>query len=209
MGTKERRERERDAVRTKILDAARTLFVAHGYEGVSMRAIAEQIEYSPTLIYQHFKDKDALLQELCGEDYDRLTAEFQGLLQIPNPLERIRQCGRKYVQFALAYPNHYRLTFMTPLPLRPTEEELQQKKGKPEYDAYALVQLLVKMAAEEGALRDPNPDIDLITQTLWAGIHGVVTLEIVFGCDKWTPWKPLPERINAMLDALGNGLFAR
>jgi AcrR family transcriptional regulator len=208
MGSKERRERERDAVRTKILDAARTLFVANGYEGVSMRAIAEQIEYSPTLIYQYFKDKEALLQELCSEDFDRLADEFRDLLQIADPLERIRQCCRKYAQFALAYPNHYRLTFMTPLPLEPTEEELQQKKGTPEYDAYALVQLLVTMAAQEGALREPHPDIDLMTQTLWAGIHGVIALEIVFGCDKWTPWKPLPERTEAMINALGYGLFA-
>ena len=65
MGISERRERDRQAVRSKILDAARDLFAAEGYDAVTMRRIAEAIEYSPTTIYLHFKDKDALIRELC------------------------------------------------------------------------------------------------------------------------------------------------
>ena len=70
MGSKERRERERDAVRTKILDAARELFVAHGYGGVSMRAIADKIEYSPTVVYKHFEDKEALITGTLVSELD-------------------------------------------------------------------------------------------------------------------------------------------
>jgi len=62
MGIIERRERERKAVRKKILDAARELFVAEGYDAVTMRRIAETIEYSPTAIYFHFKDKETLIR---------------------------------------------------------------------------------------------------------------------------------------------------
>jgi len=62
MGVKERREREKTETREIILDAARELFLAEGYEGVSMRKVAEKIEYSPTAIYIHFKDKDDLFR---------------------------------------------------------------------------------------------------------------------------------------------------
>ena len=59
MGVKERREREKSETRDKILDAARELFVTEGYEGVSMRKVAQKIEYSPTAIYVHFPDKSS------------------------------------------------------------------------------------------------------------------------------------------------------
>src|ERR1700692_2619553 len=99
MGTKERRERERDAVRTRVLDAARELFALHGYEGVSMRGIAEKIEYSPTMIYQHFKDKETLIKELCYSDFRELADALQDTLKIADPIERLRKCGEEYVRF--------------------------------------------------------------------------------------------------------------
>ena len=209
MGTKERRERERDAVRTKILDAARTLFASEGYEGVSMRAVAEKIEYSPTLIYQYFKDKETLIKELCYADFGTLAERLNGMLEVADPIESLRQCGREYVKFAIAYPNHYRLMFMTPLPVRGDKAEREERQGKPETDAYAFLVMLVQKAAGAGALRDANADANLVAQTLWAGLHGVIALEIVMCCDdEWTVWKPLSMRTEAMLDALGGGLFA-
>ncbi len=66
MGVKERREREKSETRDKILDAARELFVTEGYEGVSMRKVAEKIEYSPTAIYVHFADKNELFHEFAA-----------------------------------------------------------------------------------------------------------------------------------------------
>jgi AcrR family transcriptional regulator len=209
MGTRERREREREEVRTKILDAARVLFAAQGYDGVSMRAIAEKIEYSPTLIYQYFEDKETLIKELCYADFGALAERLIATLEIPDPLERLRQCGREYVTFGITYPNHYRLMFMTPLPVKAHEAEWEEAKGKPETDAYALLQLLVQKAAEEGGLRDAKADVDLVSQTLWAGLHGVIALEIAMRCDKdWAMLRPLEERTEAMLAALSDGLFA-
>jgi AcrR family transcriptional regulator len=85
MGTKERREREKDQTRTAILDAARELFVSLGYEGVSMRAIAEKIEYSPTVIYNYFRDKEALISELCQSDFGRLAEQLHETAASPTP----------------------------------------------------------------------------------------------------------------------------
>ena len=114
MGIVERRERERVEVRRKIMDAARELFATEGYEKVTMRRIAEAIEYSPTTIYHHFEDKDDLVNALCEEDFSRLLAVFQGQLPPKDPVEWVRQLGRSYARFGLENPNHYRFMFMTP-----------------------------------------------------------------------------------------------
>jgi AcrR family transcriptional regulator len=207
MGTKERRERERDAVRTKILDAARELFAAQGYDGVSMRAIAEKIEYSPTVIYQYFRDKEALVTELCCADFLGLAQELAESQQIEDPVERLLHCGQAYARFATSHPNHYRLMFIDPLPANYEGSEAAEYKGKPEFDAYALLLGQVRAVAAAGRLRDATANPGLVAQTLWAGIHGVVSLEIALGCEKCIEWRPLEERVRAMLTTLAAGIF--
>src|SRR6516225_5821051 len=101
LGTIERRERERQELRTRILDAARELFAEQGYDAVTMRGIAERIEYSPTAIYFHFKDKEALLRELCDTDFATLALKFRNIASIADPIERLRQIGRVYTTFAI------------------------------------------------------------------------------------------------------------
>lgn len=208
MGTKERRERERDAVRVKILDAARELFALQGYEGVSMRGIAEKIEYSPTLIYQHFKDKEMLIKELCYADFDKLSETLLATAQIADPRERLLKCGEEYIRFAITHPNHYRLMFMSPLPVKDDDAERLEIQGRPERDAYALLQQHVRSVAAAGGLRDHGADVDLVAQTLWAGVHGVVALHLALECDPWISWRPLEVRTREMLQTLATGLFA-
>ena len=109
MGVKERREREKSETRDKILDAARELFVTEGYDGVSMRRVAEKIEYSPTAIYVHFADKQELFHELCQQDYARLAEVFQSSNMPTDPIERLKQIGSTYIDFGMRFPNHYKL----------------------------------------------------------------------------------------------------
>src|SRR5262245_620413 len=131
MGTAERRDRERQEMQTLILDAARELFATEGYEAVTMRKIAEKIEYSPTAIYFHFKDKLALLRELCDRDFAAFAAVLQRTAGVQDPVERLRRLGYAYVDFALEHPNHYRFLFMTAHPaLSPEESAIQ--KGNPD-----------------------------------------------------------------------------
>src|SRR6266516_4847160 len=99
MGVKERREREKIETREIILDAARELFAAEGYDGVSMRKVAEKIEYSPTAIYVHFKDKEELFHELCRQDFAHLQQVMTSSAMPSDPLERLRQIGRNYIEF--------------------------------------------------------------------------------------------------------------
>jgi AcrR family transcriptional regulator len=208
VGIEERRQRERDEVRERILDAARELFVECGYEGVTMRKVAERIEYSPTTIYLHFADKETLFRDLCGADFAQLAAVFQKLALIPDPLERLRACALEYIQFAVDHPNQYRLMFLTPRPAAPAPDtEDLARKGNPNEDAYAFLYQIVGAAIEAGLFRPEYTDRQLICQTLWAAVHGVASLEITHKCDVWISWAPLSDRAQTMLNGILRGLL--
>ncbi len=136
MGTKERREREKRQVREEILAAARALFAEHGYEKVTMREIAKRIEYSPTAIYLHFADKQAVIHALCEADFLKLRKQFGKIAAIADPIERLRETGRAYCTFALKHPNHYRLMFMESLPVPRLDENHEIEKGNPDQDLH-------------------------------------------------------------------------
>jgi AcrR family transcriptional regulator len=207
MGVKERRERERTETREKILDAARELFIEEGFDGVSMRKIAERVEYSPTAIYMHFADKEQLFMEICHEDFRRLAQSLVGLAQVPDPVERLRRIGDAYIEFGVQNPNHYRTMFMTPHPPIANSEEALKGKGNPEEDAYELLRATVQEALSAGAFREYLTDADLIAQTLWGGAHGVVSLQIAKCDDEWVPWCDIKERARTMTDSLLDGLL--
>ena len=208
MGPKQRREREKEEVKQKILDAARELFVEHGYEAVSMRKIAEKIEYSPTAIYLHFEDKDALLDELCGNDYRTLAHRFIDFAQIKDPIERLRRSGLAYLDFALSHPQHYRLMFMTPTPDRPPSAENLAYKGKPEEDAYAFLRATLAQAIEEKRLRPEYTDPDLLAQMAWSSLHGVVSLHIAKKLQpEWIDPRPPRETAKHMMELLVRGIL--
>lgn len=200
MGVKERREREKSETRDKILDAARELFVTEGYEGVSMRKVAEKIEYSPTAIYVHFADKEELFRELCHQDYARLAEVFQSSAISADPIERLKQIGAIYIDFGMRYPNHYKFMFMTPHPQHELDEVDREMMGNPESDAYAFLKWAVQQAIDAGCFHEGIRDAELVSQTLWASVHGVISLEIAKGCDAWVDWRPIEDRAQFMLD---------
>ncbi len=207
MGVKERRERERSETRDKILDAARELFITKGYDGVSMRKVADRIEYSATAIYEYFDDKDALFHELCQQDFARLAAVFQSRSMAADPIERLKQIGQTYIDFGLNYPNHYKLMFMTPHPVAELDEREREIKGNPEVDAYAFLKHTVEQAIAAGVFREEFHDAELVSQTLWAAVHGVISLEIAKHCDEWVDWRPMEKRTRAMLDSVLRGML--
>jgi len=207
MGIKERRERERSETRDKILDAARELFVTQGFEGVSMRKVAEKIEYSPTAIYVHFADKQELFRELCHQDYARLAEVFQSSVMSTDPVERLKQIGAIYIDFGTRYPNHYKFMFMTPHPPHEPDEVDREMMGNPEKDAYAFLKWAVQQALDAKCFRQELTDAELLSQTLWASVHGVISLHIAKGCDPWVDWRPMRDRAELMLDVTLRGLM--
>jgi AcrR family transcriptional regulator len=212
MGTKERRDRERDELRSKILDAARTLFVEQGYEAVSMRKIADAIEYSPTAIYAHFTDKAALMQQLCEHDFQSLAHVFHDLALINDPVERIRQTGHTYIRFAAENPHHYRFMFMTPHAEIQGECEIKQayerdpNKDNPNENSYLFLLLACEQAINEGRLRPELTDPQLVAQTFWAAVHGVASIEVTFKNDPWVQMASLKDRATTMIDGILRGI---
>src|SRR5215471_14493058 len=113
MGVIERRERDRQAVRREIIDAARALFIEEGFEKTSMRKIADKIEYSPTTIYLYFNDKRELLESICEETFGKFVKLLQKIDKgQEDPIQRLHSVLKAYVEFALKNPNDYMLTFM-------------------------------------------------------------------------------------------------
>jgi AcrR family transcriptional regulator len=207
MGVKERRERQKVALRERILAVARELFVTEGYEAVSMRKIADRLEYSPTAIYLHFKDKEALIRELCDRDFLALAHEMQAIAAVADPIERLRAVGTAYLEFGLRYPNHYRLMFMTQHPPhRPEDSAIH--RGNPDEDAYALLQTTVREAFIRKQLVPEVRDPELLAQTLWAGIHGIVSLHITKkATEGWIQFKPAAETAAFMMQLLFDGIL--
>jgi AcrR family transcriptional regulator len=207
MGVKERREREKSETRDKILDAARELFISEGYEGVSMRKVAEKIEYSPTAIYVYFADKNELFCELCHQDYARLAEIFRSSAMSSDPIERIRQIGEIYADFGARYPNHYRFMFMTPHPPHEFDDEDRELHGNPEKDAYAFLKWAVQQAIDAECFREGLCDAEILSQTLWAAVHGVISLQIAKYNDPWVEWRPMQARAEMIVDVALRGLM--
>jgi AcrR family transcriptional regulator len=200
-----RRERERADTRQKILDAARKKFVGNGYEATTMRAIAEEAEYTATAIYHHFRNKDALLTELCSIDFRALAQAFLRIGRVPDPLERLARIGEAYVDFAHANPMQYRLMFMTPRPEGFGTHEGHQ--GDPSEDAYGLLRQTCAEAIASGRLRPELDDPDALAQIAWAAVHGLVSLQIVKGDDASFKWHDARELARSSCATLIRGML--
>ena len=112
MGTKERQDRERQAVTASILSAARDLFVAEGYQSVSIRKIAERIEYSPAAIYSYFAGKDDIFLALAAEGFHLLDEKVRSAMKTGDPLEDVRGCWWAFYEFSQEQPAYFLLMFV-------------------------------------------------------------------------------------------------
>ncbi len=206
MPPKPKTESERLQLRNLIMDAARELFISRGLEAVTMREIAKRIDYSATSIYLHFADKEALIRAVCDTDFLALADALKNNLAITDPVERMLAFGRGYAEFALNYPNHYRMMFMTEHPpFDPANSRIQQNNA--EQDAYFQLKTVVDKVFLAGKFKPDLNDVDLIAQTIWAGMHGVCALQISMANDIWVNWASIEQRLQMMQLTLMRGLL--
>ncbi len=112
MRRKERRQRVQQEIKQSILDAAREIALAEGWSNVTMRKIADRIEYSHAAIYDYFENKDVLLLELVHEGFHLLEADLKlARAQAHDPEEAMRLIAHGYLGFAWRYPELYRLMY--------------------------------------------------------------------------------------------------
>ncbi len=125
MGISERKEREKHEKRRMILDTAIQLFIDEGYENVSIRKIADKIEYSPATIYLYFQDKDEILSNLQQEGFVKFYNFLHQAESVTDPRERVKELGRMYVRFGLEHPEYYDLMFYS----QSSDEKIRRNKG--------------------------------------------------------------------------------
>ena len=205
MGVAQRKAREKEELKQQILDAARELFVRDGYESVSMRKIANKIEYSPATIYTYFKDKDEILDCLCEETFLKLSQEKLAAVHkmTGDPLEILKKGMETYIRFGLDHPEHYIVTFILRAPLYDKPGQYETRKAKAGKDCIDNMRRIVRRYMEEGKIK--NADLEETSQSLWAGIHGLTALLIT------KPGFPFVEReklIQRTLEVLVRGVSA-
>jgi AcrR family transcriptional regulator len=177
MGIAERKEREKQKMRRLILETAMKLFLKEGFEKVTMRRIAEKIEYSPATIYLHFRDKDEILYALHSEGFEELYRRQQSILPIKDPLQRLRRHGEIYLSFALEKPEYYDLMFIMRNPAKKIREEKAWDIG---LRSYEFLRKNVDECMKAGVLPKANPDAAAFS--LWAHVHGIASLIIRGRC---------------------------
>lgn len=197
-------KRSKSDLRQEILDAARELFVLEGYENVSMRKIAQRIDYSPTTIYLYFQDKADLLDSLCEEAFGKL---FDRLQQIPQeglaPLASLRLGMQAYIEFGLDNPQHYAVTFMkTPPSPSDIERVLHSRSHELGMKAFGLLRKSLQACVDSGDIH-PGLDVECAGQTFWAAMHGLVALLI--SCPHF-PWAERDRLIDQFLNLQIAGL---
>lgn len=176
MGIKERKERHREDLKTRILEAAKKLFVTEGYEATSIRKIAAEIEFSPTTIYLYYKDKTDIAYALHQEGFGLLRERFSTLAYVDDPFERLKAMGKGYIQFAIDHPDFYELMFILKEPmqyLQAHHPDDEWEEGERVFDA--LIET-VEGCKARGYFHDIQAEE--MAMLSWSVVHGLCSLHI-------------------------------
>lgn len=192
MSIVERREREKEHMRRLILDTAMKLFIEEGYENVSIRRIAEKIEYSPATIYLYYKDKDEILYRLHEDGFTELIKRQKTTLSIKQPLERLHRLCEIYISFALKNREYYNLMFIMKAPMRKLNKEWPCG-----YDSYKILRQTVEECIQAGKL--PAANLDAATIAMWSFVHGFASL-IIRGRLRMVPEEQLSAIIKEVME---------
>jgi AcrR family transcriptional regulator len=185
--------------RGEILDAAKRLFIQEGFGNATMRRIAAEVGVSPTALYLHFADKEAILQAIADDYFSELLVRLRETQGIEGPtLGRLRRGLRAYVDFGLDRIDEYRLTF----------QSRQARSGAgpcAEADAADMTFEALEKSVEDllaaGIFRAGNKD--KIAETIWVCLHGVTSALVDLSAKITTPPDAL---IESVIDTIISGL---
>jgi len=186
--------------RAEILEAAERIFVAEGYEGATIRKIADEVGVSSTALYMHFQDKGQILMEICAGTLGLLLERNADIAAKPlDAVVRVRMMLEAYMRWGLEHPNAYQLVFSAPRPVSAAQwpEDTADMGAK----CYEIFSGVVREIAACGRLRTGTAGS--AAQALWMSCHGVVALKA--SRPKFS-WAEPDELINVTLDGLLNGL---
>lgn len=158
-------------VERELIAAAEAVLAREGPAGVTVRAVAAEARVAPMSVYNRFAGKDGLVEALLVIGFDRLREAMERGAE-PGPRDRLRGCGLRYREFALANPHLYAVMFGDAIPHELDSEAVE------EHALAALGALVrqVELAAAAGVIAAPDPAET--AQHLWSAVHGAVSLEL-------------------------------
>ena len=175
MGSAERRVREKEELKSRILESAKKLFVEKGIQNVTIRKIAADIEYSVGTIYLYYTDKTDILHDLHTQGFTQLFLSMSELYSIDEPMDRLVHIGRKYMEFALSNPDMYDLMFTQEAPM-----EFLDKLEKKEWDegkaGFSLIRDTVKDCMDVGYFE--GHQLESMGYLIWSAVHGMCSLYV-------------------------------
>lgn len=165
MGVAERKNREREARERRITAAARQIAEAEGWSAVTVRRLADEIEYTQPVLYSHFKNRDAIVGAVALEGFREIKKVLQHAAQGPTDSRQAREdVAIAYLDFARDHPALYEAMFTM-------STDLQfAKAGTPSElrEAFEVLAAVVPPSCR---------DVDVATETFWAALHGLAQLE--------------------------------
>jgi AcrR family transcriptional regulator len=202
MGIAERRAREKDELRQKILAAASELFVENGFDNVSMRKVADKIEYAASTIYLYFKNKNELIAGICADAFEALNDRLEEIERRELPaLDAFLAGVRCYIAFGLENPHQYRLVFSNPVP----EQFDEEFKDVNALGLQALDHLArsIEKCRQAGVFTETDPRID--AYVIWMILHGVTSVIITDHGRHHMPWPSQETLIDRALQMVLSG----
>jgi AcrR family transcriptional regulator len=204
----QRKLRESEQRRKDIIKAVRALIKAGGAREITLRKVAQSAGFSTTVLYNLFQNKATLITQAMDSDLLDLVRAMRNAADasLP-PLENIRRVGRAYVTFGMRHPDQYALVFMERRPHAPVESS-RVEHGNQAQDPYAFAcQLFADLAAEGQITSD---QAEAMAQIFWEGLHGMVSLRLVFGENEpWFEHDEFNRHLDALIDVLLTGILHR
>jgi AcrR family transcriptional regulator len=164
-----RRQQHRDEARKMILEAAAELTAESSFSGFSVRALVERCGYSAPTIYHYFGDKHGLLDALVEDSLQDLVRDMREVPILPDPLETVRALTLCFGNWGLKNPTYYHLL------TQPRAEDAKPLAAG-ETSAGMLTDPLAQLVDEE---RIEESELDLLRQSLWACLHGLISLPAI------------------------------
>ncbi len=193
-----RKEKQKQEIRSLILEESMKLFVEEGFNKVSVRKIAERVQYSPTTLYLYFKDKNEILFYCCESGFKKMLEHNITLGLISDPIERLHQMGVNYLNFGLEYPEYYDLMFIQEAPMSAL---IDMGAGWSSGDqALEALKMIVQDAMDKGLLVPAK--VETVAMAVWSMVHGLVSLAIRQRLDKLVPAEDVEKTMHESLDWL-------
>lgn len=177
MGSKERKEQEKLELRKKILEAAKEILFEKGFENLTMRAIGEKIDYSPTTIYLYFKNKEELTTSLMEYAFEQLVGALETLdqsLYVNDPIGMLKEGLCVYIRHGAENPHFYRM--MTTSVLEHGSNSIALQEGTRNEEAFTVLVMGVQRCIDAGVVEVKNSKS--AAAMLWAAIHGLTMILI-------------------------------